>query len=111
MIQGTHETALFEFVGKQIRRRRRHQGKTQEGLAQLIALSRTSVTNIERGRQRLPLHQLLHVADALDCELCDLLPNRRELGLHLDDEPSIDLPIVGDPTPAVMELLSRMTQR
>lgn len=109
MLGEIHEAALFEFVGKRIRKRRRDRGHTQEELAKLISLSRTSVTNIEKGRQRLPLHQLLHVAEVLDCELHDLLPRRAELGLGTETLATLDLPVVGKITPEVERLLSRIT--
>lgn len=111
MIAEAHEAGLYEFLGKRIRKHRRDRGHTQEELAKLISLSRTSVTNIERGRQRLPLHQLLQVAEALDCELHDLLPRRSQLGFCPDAVASIDLEVVGNLTAEVEQLLSRITRR
>ena len=47
---------------------------TQERLGTLVGLSRTSITNIEKGRQHVPLHQLYRIADALDVTPTMLLP-------------------------------------
>jgi transcriptional regulator with XRE-family HTH domain len=48
-------------------------------LAHQIGLSRTSVTNIESGRQAVLLHQVYDIAKALDTTVDALLP---------DDEPA-----------------------
>lgn len=52
---------------------------TQDELAQQIDLTRTSVTNVEGGRQKVPLHHLLRIANALGADLRDLIPDRNEL--------------------------------
>jgi transcriptional regulator with XRE-family HTH domain len=95
---------LYELVGRAVSARR--SGKlTQEQLALAIGLSRTSVTNLEAGRQRTPLHILLRVADALDCELSDLMPTRRDLtGPETSGEP---LKILGELTPSTKEVVDR----
>jgi transcriptional regulator with XRE-family HTH domain len=49
---------------------------TQEALASQVALTRTSITNIERGRQKLLLHTLVDIAHALSVEPAELLPVR-----------------------------------
>src|SRR5437879_2601330 len=57
-----HST-FYKQVGEKIRSRR---GKklSQEALASAVGLTRTSISNIEKGRQRLLLHTLVDVADA-----------------------------------------------
>jgi hypothetical protein len=37
-------------------------------------LSRTTMVNIEKGRQRLAVHQLVQLGNALGCEPTELLP-------------------------------------
>ena len=56
---------LYRLVGLEIRRLREAGDRTQKDLAAAIGRSRTTVTNVESGHQRLPLHQLLEVADEL----------------------------------------------
>src|ERR1700736_3457850 len=70
---------LYRLVGRGVRERRGHLEITQEELGERCGLSRTSVTNLERGRQKVPLHQLQRIADVLDVDLRDLLPSREEL--------------------------------
>ncbi|UQR61591.1 helix-turn-helix domain-containing protein [Bradyrhizobium sp. C-145] len=48
---------------------------TQEELARRVQLSRASITNIEKGRQRVLLHQLIEIADALDAKPSELMPS------------------------------------
>jgi len=52
-------------------------GLTQERLAELVSLTRTSITNIEKGRQKLPINTLYVLANALGAEARDLLPDVR----------------------------------
>lgn len=47
---------------------------TQEKLGLLVGLSRTSITNIEKGRQHIALHQLFALANALKIRPEVLLP-------------------------------------
>lgn len=53
-------------------RRRKHLSQAQFGA--LVGLSRTSVTNIECGRQPIQLHQLYLFATVLKSDLSKLLP-------------------------------------
>ncbi|WP_192827281.1 helix-turn-helix transcriptional regulator [Bradyrhizobium sp. OHSU_III] len=53
-------------LGDSIRRRREELRLTQAELGESLGLSRTSVTNIERGRQRLLIDQFQRVCKALD---------------------------------------------
>ena len=54
--------------------RRRLRGMTQAELGGQVGLSRTSVTNIERGRQRVSLDTFLRIAAALGVAPENLLP-------------------------------------
>ena len=68
--------AFYEEVGRRIRdaRKRRNPKLTQQGLAELVSLTRTSITNVERGRQKFLLHTLADLAKALQVEPASLLP-------------------------------------
>jgi transcriptional regulator with XRE-family HTH domain len=65
---------LYLQLGKRIRAARKDAGLTQAELAASISLSRTSVTNIERGRQQILLHTLYDIASTLGIDAADLLP-------------------------------------
>lgn len=66
---------FYRNVGARVRIARK--GKmTQEELGSRIGLSRTSVTNLEKGRQRIPLHILVHIANLLDVAVDSLIPEQ-----------------------------------
>jgi Predicted transcriptional regulators len=64
---------LYAAIGKRIRTARLRGGYTQVQLGRAVGLSRVSVTNIERGFQRPPLHVLISIAQALDVDAAGLL--------------------------------------
>lgn len=66
---------LYKEFGKLVRDHRRRLGLTQDRLAGKVGLSRTSITNIERGRQKILLHQLFQLAESLQISPEALLPN------------------------------------
>lgn len=70
---------IYRLVGERVRARRKKIPLTQEQLAKIVGLSRTSMTNIEKGRQRLQVHTLYMLSDALRTEPADLLPQKAEL--------------------------------
>lgn len=65
----------YVAVGKKIAEVRQRRNITQEALASDISLSRTSVVNIERGKQQLLLHTFVQIAQALKSESHELLPD------------------------------------
>ena len=67
--------ALYGAIGRRIRELRAERGLTQEKLAKLIHLTRTSLVNIEQGRQRLLLHTLVRIAEVLAIRPSELLEN------------------------------------
>ena len=54
---------------------RRKKDVSQEMLADELGLSRTSVTNIEKGRQPIQLHSLYRIARLLGVEIKEILPS------------------------------------
>jgi transcriptional regulator with XRE-family HTH domain len=79
---------FYEEVGRRIReaRKRRKPPLTQEGLAKLVSLTRTSITNVEKGRQKFLLHTLADIAVALQIEPANLLPqSNAESDRRLDE--------------------------
>lgn len=66
--------AFYPQLGQRLRERRKRRGITQEEVASFLHLNRTTVINIEKGRQRLAVHQLAQLADHLGCTPNDLIP-------------------------------------
>ena len=69
------ERALAMAFGEHLRRLRGRLGISQEKLAERASLSRTSVVNIEAGRQGVALATLYRLAEALGTGPGDLLPS------------------------------------
>ena len=67
------------MFGSRVRELRENRSVTQEELARRVQLSRASITNIEKGRQRVLLHQLVNIADALDAKPSELMPSPNSL--------------------------------
>lgn len=65
---------LYADVGERIRLLRKRNGINQETLSDRLGYARTSLSNIERGMQRLPLDTLYEIADLLNVTIFDLLP-------------------------------------
>jgi transcriptional regulator with XRE-family HTH domain len=65
---------ICKRFGHLLARRRTEARMSQEAFAKAVGLSRTSITNIERGRQPISLHTLYTMADILGVDAGDLLP-------------------------------------
>jgi DNA-binding XRE family transcriptional regulator len=72
------ERRLFQEVGQKIRQIRAapagRASLTQAQLAEMVGLERTSITNIERGNQKVPLHVLYRICEALRVPITDVMP-------------------------------------
>lgn len=87
---------FYREFGERLRLARQAKGMSQAEVAPGVSLSRTSVANIERGRQRLSLHLLMEFARVLEVEPAQLLPplqpepeikrSRRLLALPPEDQ-------------------------
>jgi len=74
---------FYAQLGERIRDLRRKRRLSQDALAKCVKLNRTSVTNIERGRQKVLLHTFVDFARALCVKPGLLIP---------DAEPESDIP-------------------
>jgi transcriptional regulator with XRE-family HTH domain len=74
-----NEGLLYEILGERLKQRRLEAGLTQAQLADAAGVLRTSVTNIEAGRQKPPLHLLYRMCVALDVEVSSILPPNEEV--------------------------------
>lgn len=78
-------------LGERVRSLREKRHLTQEALADQVGLSRTSVTNIERGRQAVLVHQLLLFARALDAKLTELVPDEDVTSVVIRSAPADEI--------------------
>lgn len=78
---------MHEFYvefGRRLRERRTSSGLSQAGLAQRVGLSRTSITNIEKGRQQVSLHLFLLLSAALGAEPFEMAPSAVNVSARSD---------------------------
>lgn len=61
------------FCGKHIMQRRRELGLTQEELADKVGVSQKTISKIENGLEELKITALAVIADALSCEITELI--------------------------------------
>lgn len=87
------EAKLFALIGERIKRRRIARKQTQAWLAGRAGVLRTSVTNIETGRQKVPLHVLYALCNALEVDPLDVLPSLAEVQRATDQEQEV---VIGD---------------
>jgi transcriptional regulator with XRE-family HTH domain len=96
---------FYQEFGERLRRER--EGRfSQSQLADRVGLSRASIANIERGRQRVPLHMLRVFARELGIEPQSLLP----IGPMDEDEP-VPLHRIADMHPADADIIVRVVRR
>lgn len=79
---------LYALTGSKIRQARTRREWSQADLAAEVGLTRSSIANVEAGRQKLPVHGLLRIAGALNVRPDSLLPALDELGMSTPQEPS-----------------------
>ncbi len=70
----TNNQTFYNELGRRIKEEREEKCLTQETLATRVSLTRTTITNIEKGRQQLLVHTLVEIAKALNVSPESLLP-------------------------------------
>lgn len=72
---------LYAELGRRIQRYRRMQSPlmNQESLAKRVGLTRTSVTNIERGRQKVTLDTVYRLCEVFGISIAELMPALNEV--------------------------------
>lgn len=72
---GDDKNNIYLDFGRRLKAARKSNKVTQNDLAERVGLSRTSITNIERGRQQVSLHVFLSLSKAVGIEPVRLLPD------------------------------------
>lgn len=65
---------FYAELGSRIARARKSHNLTQGELADIVQLTRTSITNIEKGRQKVLAHTVATLAAALSLDVAALMP-------------------------------------
>ncbi len=91
---------LREF-GPRLAVARKRKGLKQLALGSCLGLSRTSISNIERGEQRISLEFAYQAAFVLGVSLQDLLPTLEEVGPSQGSGHGVRVRTASDETPLV----------
>jgi transcriptional regulator with XRE-family HTH domain len=70
------QIAFYKQLGSNVRNNRKRLGLSQDELARAVGLTRTSLTNIENGRQHPPLHTFYDIVEQLNVDTSELLPRK-----------------------------------
>jgi transcriptional regulator with XRE-family HTH domain len=75
---------IAQYLGNQIKNRRKDKGLRQGQLAELIGLSRASIINLETGRHMPTIEGLMSLCGFLQCTPNDLLPPPTLKNFHFE---------------------------
>lgn len=77
---------FYNEFGALLEETRKNAGLTQDVFSKRVGLSRASIANIEKGRQRIPFHMLYIFADALGVNPEGLMPKKQLISHSTDYE-------------------------
>lgn len=101
---------LYILIGRQVRDYRSTANLTQTQLAMKLGLTRTSITNIEKGIQRTPLHVIYKLCVYFDLDLSKFLPAITDVTKEVDEKRIVHIgnktEKTGEKTAAVIEKLT-----
>ena len=86
----TPKGPFYSEFGRRLQQARHAAHVTQAELARGIGLSRTSVANIENGRQPVYIHTVVALSKALGASIEKLLPPSTSLTLDLEDTQDLE---------------------
>jgi transcriptional regulator with XRE-family HTH domain len=69
---------FLKMLGSRVKAIREEQGISQDQLGYECEMSRVNISRIENGQIGTAVHKLLHIAEALDIDVRDLLPPRKQ---------------------------------
>lgn len=101
------ENKFYLELGKNIKKARQDLHLTQQQLADLLDLNRTSITNIEKGKQKILAYTLVEFAFQLKVTVNDLLPRI----LSKSEEAKIDNLLKNENSPGKREFLESVLEK
>lgn len=103
---------LYRSIGKNIRdlRKGKRPALTQAELADFLGITRTSITNIEKGNQRIPLHLLYILCSKLSVEISEVIPSVEDVVSEEGSAVGAPLARESGPPPKTAELIKRLSQ-
>lgn len=65
---------VYQHIGRVIKRQRRDKKLLQQDLAERLEISRPSICLLEKGKQRVMMHDLPKIARAIGVKVIELVP-------------------------------------
>lgn len=65
---------LYKLIGERVSEFRKANKTSQDELSKKANVGRTTISNIESGKQQVSIHTLLQIAEALNLEIHSLIP-------------------------------------
>lgn len=98
------EKRLYRVLGQKIRELRKENHYKQADLAEKVGLERTSITNIETGRQKVTVFILYKICSTFHIDINVLLPRPEDLIEHnIDTDNESGVSSVGSKTLAAIK--------
>lgn len=86
--------SIYQIIGKNIFQLRDKKGLSQVYIASQINMTRASISQIEKGTQRVSIDTLYKITSVLDCLIYDVLPARADIEVDADTIKKLDLPTI-----------------
>jgi transcriptional regulator with XRE-family HTH domain len=101
-------TGIQKAFGQRLKAARKASNIGQEDLANALGLSRTSISNLEQGRQRVFLDQVYLMAERLQVPLADLLPPPHDVVEEYTIRTPADMPLSARESAVVQRLVREL---
>ncbi|WP_207511079.1 helix-turn-helix transcriptional regulator [Longitalea luteola] len=79
MLHNDQIRLIYNALGLRIKEEREKANYKQTTFASLLQISRASLVNIEKGRQRAPIHVVYEISRLLKLPITDLLPDLNKI--------------------------------
>ncbi|MNJ97107.1 anaerobic benzoate catabolism transcriptional regulator [compost metagenome] len=76
MLNKHNKLDFYQQLGDALKEARIKSGQSQESLAEAMGLSRVTIVNIEKGRQKVQVHNLVEAANFLNVDVASLIPGQ-----------------------------------
>lgn len=106
------ESRLAKSIGRAVAAKRLQKGYTQGRLGEIVKVEPETISRIERGVSLSPLSRLSDIADALGCQLSDLLRDGSPRALDRAQSLAVQLQNLSDADARLMsEVFEKLTSR
>ena len=77
---------IYKQIGSKIKKHRTLAGLSQGELAEELEVTRSSVANLESGKQQIYVHQICEIAEKCCADIAALLPSSAWIKSRVEDE-------------------------